>query len=266
MQVDPRVDDAIGYFKASNAESGDYFGAGVAISADGTTMVVGAMLEDSGAHGINGDELHNYAPDSGAAYVFVRDGDAWKQQAYLKSFNTDAEDWFGEVAISANGDTIAVGAPQEDSAATGIGGNCNDNTAEDSGAVYVFEREAGTWSQTAYIKASNTQSTADLAGHSLCLLMAKPSWPAPPTRIVPPLASTGIRGRASPKTPARPMSIIVMKVDGRNAPISRHPTQVREIISATPSRSPGTAPRSRWARCTSAASPPGSTAISSTTR
>ncbi|PCC73543.1 FG-GAP repeat-containing protein [Nannocystis exedens] len=168
VEVDPGVDGAIGYFKASNAESDDYFGSSVAISADGSTMVVGAPFEDSGAHGINGDELHNYAKNSGAAYVFVREGDTWKQQAYLKSFNVDPEDWFGEVAISGNGDTIAVGAPQEDSAATGIDGDRHDDSAEDSGAVYVFERKGSAWSQTAYIKANNIHPSAQF-GRAMAL-------------------------------------------------------------------------------------------------
>ncbi|MCY1070631.1 hypothetical protein OV090_38170 [Nannocystis sp. RBIL2] len=168
VQVDPGFDGAIGYFKASNAESEDYFGHRLAISADGTTMVVAAPGEDSGAHGVNGDELHNYAPNSGAAYVFVREGDGWKQQAYLKSFNVDADDEFGAVAISANGDTIAVGARYEDSAATGVGGDRKDDSAEDSGAVYVFERKAGAWSQTAYVKALNTQPFAEF-GAALAL-------------------------------------------------------------------------------------------------
>lgn len=171
VQVDPGVDGAIGYFKASNAENNDNFGHKLAISADGTTMVVAAPKEDSGAHGVNGDELHNYAPDSGAVYVFVREGDGWKQQAYLKSFNVDVDDRFGEVAISANGDTIAVGAPYEDSAATGVGGDRNDDSAEDSGAVYVFERKAGAWSQTAYVKAINTQPFAEF-GAALALSAA----------------------------------------------------------------------------------------------
>ncbi|WAS96447.1 hypothetical protein [Nannocystis punicea] len=168
VQVDPAVDGAIGYFKASNAESGDYFGYSLAISADGTTMVVGAAREDSGAHGVGGDELHDYATDSGAAYVFVRDGDTWKQQAYLKSFNVDDKDLFGEVVISANGDTIAVGALKEDSAATCVGGDRSDNSAKDAGAVYVFERKAGAWSQAAYIKANTTQPSAEF-GWALAL-------------------------------------------------------------------------------------------------
>ncbi|WP_224190196.1 FG-GAP repeat protein [Nannocystis pusilla] len=169
IPVKPAVDQAIGYFKASNAESGDSFGGGLAISADGTTMVVGATYENGGAHGVDGPQYDNSSPKSGAAYVFVREGDAWKQQAYLKAFNVNADDRFGgEVAISASGDTIAVGARFEDSAATGIGGQSTDNSAANSGAVYVFERQAGAWSQSAYIKATNTGPGAEF-GYALAL-------------------------------------------------------------------------------------------------
>ncbi|MDC0668618.1 FG-GAP repeat protein [Nannocystis radixulma] len=169
VPVKSAVDKAMGYFKASNAESEDYFGNGLAISADGTTMVVGAMYESGGAHGVDGPQHDNSSPKSGAAYVFVREGDSWKQQAYLKAFNADDDDQFGgKVAISANGDTIAIGAPYEDSAATGIGGAPIDNSAADSGAAYVFARKAGVWSQEAYIKASNTAPSASF-GYALAL-------------------------------------------------------------------------------------------------
>src|ERR1043166_7123941 len=91
------------YLKASNADPLDDFGAEVAISGD--TIVVGASGEDSNATAVNGDETNNGASGSGAAYVFVRNGTAWTQQAYLKPSNTEADDRFGsEVAIS--GDTI----------------------------------------------------------------------------------------------------------------------------------------------------------------
>lgn len=160
VKVDPGIDDAIGYFKASNAEEDDAFGVSLAISADGSTLVVGASYEDSGAHSVNGEQFDNSSVDRGAAYVFVREGDTWTQQAYLKAFNGDQYDRFDEVAISANGDTIAVGASGESSATTGIGGDPDDNSAEYSGAVYVFERNAGAWSQTEYLKASNTHPGA----------------------------------------------------------------------------------------------------------
>jgi hypothetical protein len=113
------------YLKASNTEADDQFGFSVAIS--GEMVVVGANQEDSNATGINGDETNNSAENAGAAYIFVRSGTTWSQQAYLKASNTEANDQFGfSVAIS--GDTVVVGANQEDSNATGINGNQTDNS------------------------------------------------------------------------------------------------------------------------------------------
>lgn len=58
---------------------------------------------------------------------------------YLKASNTGAGDLFGgSVALSADGNTLAVGAFDEDSAETGTAGTGADNSAPDSGAVYVF--------------------------------------------------------------------------------------------------------------------------------
>jgi trimeric autotransporter adhesin len=95
--------DQQAYVKASNTGAGDVFGWSVAMSGD--TVVIGAPGEESSATGVNGDGSDSGAPDSGAAYVFVRSGDTWSQQAYLKASNTEAGDQFGRsVAVSA--DTI----------------------------------------------------------------------------------------------------------------------------------------------------------------
>jgi len=51
----------------------------------------------------NGNES-NSATDSGAAYVFVRNGTNWSQQAYLKASNTDVLDDFG-ASVAVSGDT-----------------------------------------------------------------------------------------------------------------------------------------------------------------
>jgi len=142
------------YLKASNTEANDAFGGAIAV--DGETIVVGAPLEDSAATGINGNQANNSAVDAGAVYVFVRSGGTWMQQAYLKASNTGAGDQFGS-AVSITADTIVVGAPFEDSAATGINGNQADNTTPDAGAVYVFVRSGSTWTQQAYLKASNAE-------------------------------------------------------------------------------------------------------------
>lgn len=131
----------------------DWFGSSVAC--DGTTMLVGATQEDSSAIGVNGSEGPAALEDSGAAYVFVRTGSTWASQAYIKASNPGAGDHFGG-AVALSGDTIAVSAYSEDSSAVGVNGSQVNNGATDSGAVYIFVRSGGTWTQQAYIKASNT--------------------------------------------------------------------------------------------------------------
>lgn len=145
------------YVKASNTGTGDAFGWSVAVSSDGNTMAVGAPRESSSATGIDGDQANNDASESGAVYVFIRSATTWVQQAYIKASNTGTSDQFGwAVGLSQDGSTLVVGAPGERSSATGIGGNQADNTADTSGAVYVFTRTGPTWSQQAYVKAVNT--------------------------------------------------------------------------------------------------------------
>jgi len=157
------------YIKASNTNANDRFGISLALSADGSTLAVGAPDERSNATGIGGDQTNNSAINAGAVYVFARAAGSWSQQAYIKASNTNAGDLFGiSLALSADGSTLAVGAPREASNATGIGGNQADNSASFAGAVYVFTRAAGSWSQQAYIKASNT-NTNDRFGFYLAL-------------------------------------------------------------------------------------------------
>ena len=163
ITIDPIAQQA--YLKASNAEAGDFFGASVAISGD--TVVVGAYGEDSAASGVNGNQADNSASSSGAAYIFVRSGSTWTQQAYLKASNTGVNDLFG-ASVAISGNTIIVGAYAEDSAASGVNGNQADNGAIDSGAAYVFVRSGSTWTQQAYLKASNT-GVSDFFGGSVAI-------------------------------------------------------------------------------------------------
>ena len=129
----------------------------MAVSADGTTIVVGAPHESSAARGINGNQNDTSLYNSGAVYVFTRRGDSVTQQAYIKASNPGLSDMFGmTVALSADGNTLAVSAPWESSKATGVNGDQADDSAPQAGAVYVFTRTGATWSQQAYLKASNT--------------------------------------------------------------------------------------------------------------
>lgn len=153
------------YVKASNTEAGDHFGTALALSADGSTLAVGALDEDSAATGVNGAQADDRALYSGAVYVFRWSGTSWAQEAYVKASNTDAYDQFGSsIALSSNGSTMAVAAPTEASAATGVGGDETSNALPGSGAVYSFRRSGAVWSQEAYIKASNSGSTDRFGG------------------------------------------------------------------------------------------------------
>jgi hypothetical protein len=150
---------AIGYFKSASPRSSDNFGGAIALSADGNTMAVGVVGEDSNAQGIGGDASNNLAPGSGAVYVFARSGGAWAQQAYVKAGNAQTGDSFGHsVALSADGNLLAVGATYEAGGSAGIDGPSNED-ALGAGAVYLFGRSGGTWTQQAYVK-----STLPVAG------------------------------------------------------------------------------------------------------
>jgi len=146
------------YLKASNADSGDLFGWSVAISDN--TLVVGAIGEASSAAG---DQANNSAAFTGAAYVFTRSGTTWSQQAYLKASNANAVDNFG-TSVAISGDTLVVGAIEEDSDGTSEG----DNSANNAGAAYVFSRSGTTWTQQAYLKASNADA-GDRFGTSVAI-------------------------------------------------------------------------------------------------
>jgi hypothetical protein len=142
------------YIKADNTGAGDNFGT-LSLSGDGTTLVVGAPLEDG------------IASNAGAVYVFVYNGTSWSQEAYLKTSNAEADDELtGSVTdgdeslvISKDGLTIAVAAGGEDSNALGLSNVSTegaDNSSPDSSAVYVFRKESGSWGQEAYIKSDHS--------------------------------------------------------------------------------------------------------------
>ena len=163
--------DAIGYFKAGNTEVGDVFGRAVNLSGDGNTLAVGAYGEDSNTTGVDSTSNDDGAAnESGAVYVFTRTGTSWLEQAYVKASNTGSGDEFGfSVSLSADGNTLAVGAYLEDSNTTGVDSTPNDDgSADDSGAVYVFTRTGTVWAEQAFVKASNT-GTRDYFGAAVSL-------------------------------------------------------------------------------------------------
>lgn len=109
-------------FPNSEGASGDRFGQAVAISADGSTAIIGAMWDDVGAN-----------TNQGSAYVFAWTGMAWRQQQKLLASDGKALDWFGQsVALSSNGSTAIVGSR---------------SLLEQTGTAYVFVRVGTVWSE-----------------------------------------------------------------------------------------------------------------------
>jgi hypothetical protein len=150
LTIDPIVQSA--YLKAAHNLFNNSFGTDVGVSGD--TIVVGMLSDDSGATGVDGDPTDNSEPDSGGAYVFVRSGGLWAQQAYLKAASTDDHDRFA-TSVAIDGNTIVVGVPNEDGASVGVDGDPSSDGSIDSGAAYVFVRDGNVWTQQAYLKASN---------------------------------------------------------------------------------------------------------------
>lgn len=128
------------------------FGSGVAISGD--TVVVGARLDSPG---------NPYVYQSGAAYVFEKQGDAWVELAQLVASDYDTYDEFG-CAVGIDGDVIVIGAHKDEA----TGGSY-------SGSAYVFQRTAGVWAEQRKIQPSGIAaswyfgSSVDIDGTSIAV-------------------------------------------------------------------------------------------------
>jgi len=124
------------YIEAGDPHDNGYFGA--AIDAEGDLLLIGA-------------------PESGnnAAYVFERDAANWNQTQKLAQPDGAATDGFGS-GIGLSGDFLAAGAPEHDYKAT------------DDGAVYLFEREAGTWAELWKLTV-NSPTNSDAFGGSVAV-------------------------------------------------------------------------------------------------
>ncbi len=117
---------------ASDGAAGDEFGCAVSLSADGNTALIGAHRKTVGT------------ATQGAAYVFMRVGDAWAQQRLILS-DANGDEYAGtSVALSSDGTTALVGVPFK-----------NAGTAWWVGAAYVFARNGNTWIEQRKLAASD---------------------------------------------------------------------------------------------------------------
>jgi hypothetical protein len=126
---------------AKDGLADDRFGHSVAV--DEYTMVVGAYRGDSPK------------VDTGTAYVYIRSGSVWKQQAKLGANYASAYDRFG-YSVSVSGDTLVIGAPYDD------------DRGLDSGSVHVFVRSGSKWIHQAKLLASDG-SAKDFFGWSVSI-------------------------------------------------------------------------------------------------
>ncbi|MDE0301479.1 MAG: T9SS type A sorting domain-containing protein [Candidatus Poribacteria bacterium] len=128
--------------RAKDGKDGDNFGH--AVSVNGDTALIGAPKDDEGA------------ANSGAVYVFVRQGARWNQQAKLKAKNPARSDGFGE-AVALLGNTAIIGAPQTEHEGVKF-----------AGAAYVYEREGDRWVEKTKLAASDP-GKADRFGFSVAV-------------------------------------------------------------------------------------------------
>jgi hypothetical protein len=116
---------------ASDGGDGDQFGVSVALSGD--TALIGANLDDN-----------ENGTDAGGAYLFVRSGAGWTQQAKVIAADGRGGDQFA-TSIALSGDTALIGAPE--SSGLGVGAA--------AGTAYVFTRDDGAWAQANELVASD---------------------------------------------------------------------------------------------------------------
>lgn len=148
---------------------------GLTISADGQTL---AFMASRPAP----TEVENTAPYSTSVYIYTLNAGTWQQQAIVQPNNADIGDTFGAaLRLSRDGTILAVSAPTEDSAASGINGDESDNSLFSAGAAYIFSLVDGNWQQEAYIKANEPEKFAqfgrvmDLSADGETLVVTAPN-------------------------------------------------------------------------------------------
>ncbi|HEY2216411.1 MAG TPA: integrin alpha, partial [Solirubrobacteraceae bacterium] len=155
LSIDPLIQKGS---KLTGAEEGARFGTSMALSADGSTLIVGAPQANG---------------STGAAYVFTRAGESWSPQAVItppasatspqeeeqcaeESLEEVGECSFGaSVAISADGKTALIGDPSP-------------STTAGTALIYV-RSEAGAWTQQAMLAGDGVAGHEGRFGKSVAL-------------------------------------------------------------------------------------------------
>lgn len=161
------------FVQGSGASDGDWFGGSVDLSDDGETLAVGATQLG---------KLFADPSRDGKAFVFQDQGGSWVEQALLRDDNLLSGNAFGQaVALSADGNTLAVGDPRDKSPDTGVhAAPLTTSDGSSRGAVHLFARTVDTWARTTYVKAPRDIGSAhfgqsvDLDATAQTLLIGAP--------------------------------------------------------------------------------------------
>ncbi|WP_437620250.1 FG-GAP repeat protein [Sorangium sp. So ce1151] len=129
--------------KLSASDGAPYDSFGQSVALDGDTLVASSQSHD---HSVS---------NAGAAYVFTRSGSTWTQQQELVASDAADSDEFGR-SVSISGDSIVVGAPQDDA------------PGSNQGSAYVFVRSGSSWTQQAKLVKWGTVSGLYF-GHSVAI-------------------------------------------------------------------------------------------------
>lgn len=162
---------ASAFVQGSGASDADRFGTSLDLSDDGRTLAVGAEQ----------NSILSVAQD-GKAFVFQESNGVWAEQAVLRSDRLVNRNRFGRsVALSADGDTLVVGAPGDSSAGIGVfPAPLTDDSGLGIGAVHLFQRTGAVWARTAFAKAANNSgapqfgSAVDISADGQTLLLGAP--------------------------------------------------------------------------------------------
>jgi hypothetical protein len=127
--------------KASDGEASDVFGISVFISGD--YAIIGAQNNDT--NGAN----------SGAAYIFERDGTSWHQMTKLTGIDEQTSDNFGCSVYLKDGYAI-------------VGARNDDDSASNSGSAYIFKQIGSEWTQIKKLNASDPDVN-DYFGYSVAI-------------------------------------------------------------------------------------------------
>jgi hypothetical protein len=132
---------------AADYAGSDYFGQSVAFNEAGTVLVVGAV------------RWEGTIADQGGVYTYDWNGSAWIQRgSVLTASDADTLDYFGSaVALSSNGDVLVVGA------------YFWDESTEDKGGVYTYDRSGNSWTQRGSVLTHSEPAQDDYFGRSVTL-------------------------------------------------------------------------------------------------